>query len=168
MKRVLLILMLVGCFWSCDNGQKQPPVDLKAKKAQDNAICVKFRESQGLVVIPAKLNGVSIDMIFDSGCSGMQLSLHELQTLYKNGVFSEDDIIGTTFSQVADGSIVEDGVVVIRELEIGGEDGLILHNIRATVSLNENAPVLLGMDVISEVASVEIDNVHETINIRKK
>lgn len=168
MKKALFLLMLFGCFWSCDNGQKQPPVDLKSKKSQDNTICVKFRESHGLAVIPAKLNGVSIDMIFDSGCSGMQLSLHELQTLYKNGAFSEDDIIGTTFSQVADGSIVEDGVVIIRELAIGGEDGLVLHNLRATVSLNEISPVLLGMDVISEVASVEIDNVHETLNIRKK
>ena len=47
-----------------------------------------------------------MSMIYDTGCSGVHLSLNELQTLFKNGKFSEDDIIGSNYSQIADGSIV--------------------------------------------------------------
>lgn len=108
-----------------------------------------------------------MSMIYDTGCSGVHLSLNELQTLFKNGKFSEDDIIGSNYSQIADGSIVENGLINLREVEIGGEDGLVLHNVEATVALNQNAPILLGNDVLDELASVKVDNVNKTINFTR-
>ena len=80
---------------------------------------------------------------------------------------SEDDIIGSNYSQIADGSIVENGLINLREVEIGGEDGLVLHNVEATVALNQNAPILLGNDVLDELASVKVDNVNKTINFTR-
>ena len=42
-----------------------------------------------------------------------------------------------------------------------------LHNVEATVALNQNAPILLGNDVLDELASVKVDNVNKTINFTR-
>lgn len=126
---------------------KSPPVDLSGLNSVTD-ISIPYTELNGVKTIPVKLNGITMSMIYDTGCSGVHLSLNELQTLFKNGKFSEDDIIGLNYSQIADGSIVENGLINLREVEIGGEDGLVLHNVEATVALNQNAPILLGNDVL--------------------
>lgn len=152
---------------ACTNGQKNTPVNLKGTK-NENVVRIEYSELGGVKTIPIKVNGVSMDAIYDPGCSGMHMSLHELQTLLKNGKFNENDIVGFSGSQIADGSIVPNAVYQIREIEIGGKDGFKLFNIETTVSLNQEAPVLLGNAVFNQVASVEVDNINETINFTLK
>ena len=54
------------------------------------------------------MNGqFTVKMILDSGCSGTLISIAEAKYLYEKGCFTQDDILGTTQSQIADGSIVE-------------------------------------------------------------
>ena len=108
-----------------------------------------------------------MNMIYDTGCSGLHLSLLELKTLYKNGKFSSDDIIGSSYSQIASGEIVENGTIIIKEVEIGGEEGIVLHNVEATVALNQEAPILLGNGVLDKLASIKVDNVNKTINFTR-
>ena len=122
----------------------------------------------GVKVIPVKINGITMNMIYDTGCSGLHLSLNEVQTLAKNGKLEAGDILDADYSRIADGSIVENGAINIKEIEIGGKEGLILRNIRASVALNQEAPILLGNTVLDELASVEVDNVAKTINFIKK
>lgn len=151
---------------SCNSGIKKPPIDL-TKTEIKKEVSLPYTEFNGLKTIPVKINGLSMDMIYDSGCSGVQLSLLELQTLYKNGKFSEYDFMGTSANQIADGSVVENSVIIIREIEIGGKDGIVLNNVEASVSPNLGAPVLLGNDVLDKVASVEVDNVHKLIKFSR-
>lgn len=148
---------------ACTNGNKQTPINLKDKE-EKNVIKVEYSELGGVKTIPIKINGVSMDAIYDSGCSGMHMSLHELQTLLKNGKFNEYDIIGISESQIADGSVVPNAVYKIREIEIGGKGGIKVENVETTISLNQEAPILLGNAVFNEVALIEVDNVNETIN----
>lgn len=165
---VMMILSLITLTLptSCGKKASTPPYDLGDKRSEK--ITIPYKERDGVKTIPVKLNGVTVDMIYDTGCSGLHLSLHELQTLYKNGQLDNVDFLGTTPSQIADGSIVENGVINIRRLEIGEEDGLILENVMASVSPNQVAPVLLGNTVLDELASVEVDNLNKTINFIKK
>lgn len=107
-------------------------------------------------------------MIFDPGCSVTQLSMNEIITLYKNGVFTDGDIIGTTYSQIADGSVVENAVIRLKTVEIGGENGILLKNIDATISMNQDAPILLGNGVLDKVCSYTVDNRNKKIIFRKK
>ena len=77
-----------------------------------------------------------------------------------------DQLAGRFFNaygEPIDGGPIPEG----REVEIGGEDGLVLHNVEATVALNQNAPILLGNDVLDELASVKVDNVNKTINFTR-
>lgn len=153
---LLSVVMLGVLFSSCDNKQKKPPVDLKEKEQVElnGEVSVPYSELGGVKTIPVKLNGVSMDMIFDTGCSGMSISLNELLTMQKNGKFSESDVVGITEATIADGSVVEKGLINLHEVEIGGKDGIILHNVQASVALNQIAPILLGNGVIDAVASV--------------
>lgn len=166
-KKILIVLAcviaIIIVYKITEDTTINPPVDL-SMSTEDNAIKVKYTDMNGVKRIPIKVNGVSIDAIYDTGCSGMHMSLQELQTLCKNGQFDESDVIGVSYSQIANGDIVQNSVIRIREVEIGGENGIIISNIECTISLNENAPVLIGESVFRELASVEVDNIEETIN----
>jgi len=166
-KNFIWAFCLIFSLISCNSGTKKPPVDLSKVKAKKEVISIPYREINGVKTIPVKLNGVSMDMIYDTGCSGVHMSLLELQTLYKNGKFSQSDVIGTSMSQIADGSVVQNGVIILREIEIGGEDGIVLPNVEASVSLNQEAPILLGNGALDKVAAVEVDNVKKTINFKR-
>lgn len=172
MKSIFNIIMLTLCavLISCGNPKPQKtPVQLPSqggKRSERSIIKVPYTEMGNVKVIPVKLNGQPMNMIFDTGCSGIHISLHELQTLWKNGQFEESDIIGSSYSQIADGSIVENGLIVLRSVAI--TDQLVLQNVEATVALNQDAPLLLGNNVLNEYASIEIDNVSETINFKKR
>lgn len=130
-------------------------------------VSVPFTEKGGVKYIEVKLNGViGIDMILDSGCSITSISKDEAQYLYSKGVLSKDDFIGTKESVIADGSIVEDMVVNIRELVIG--DVIKCKNIEAMVSSNSQVPLLLGNEVLDRVTSYTVDNENKKINFLLK
>ena len=82
----------------------------------------------------------------------------------KQGKFSENDVLGTSYSSIADGSIVENGIILIHTLHL--TDELELTNVRAQVALNQDAPVLIGREVFNQISSkVEVDNINNTLNI---
>lgn len=130
---------------------------------EENVISVPFKERGGVKLVEVKINGeFSVDMILDSGCSGTLISIAEAKYLYEKGAFTADDILGTTQSQIADGSIVENMVINLRELEIGGQ--IFCPNVTATVSANTQAPLLLGNEVLNRTASYSVDNENKVIN----
>ena len=167
-RRILLIIIpLILAFTSCKTKDNKPPYQLDNQKS--DVISIKYEEMGGVKVIPVKINGITLSMIFDTGCSGIHMSLNELSLLAKNGVFTEDDIIGSQYSSIADGSIVENGVINIKEIVIGdSENGIVLRNKEASVSNNLTAPILLGNEVLDELATIEVDNINKTINFYKK
>ena len=98
-------------------------------------VTVPFTEEGGVKFIDVTINQkFTVKMFLDSGCSGTLISIAEAKYLYEKGCFTEDDILGTTHSQIADGSIVENMVINLRELVIGGK--ISCSNVTATVSAN--------------------------------
>ena len=158
-------------FIGCDNqtSTNTSPIKLPSqggKRSARSTIKVPYVERSNVKVITVKLNDVSMDMIFDTGASGVHISLHELQTLLKNGQFSEADCIGTSLSQIADGSVVENGLIILRKVAI--TEDVVLTDIEASVALNQEAPLLLGNNVLDEFSSIEIDNENKTINFKRR
>lgn len=162
--------IIIFTICACENKANRPPVNLNQndKVKIDKKIEVPYSELGGVKTIPVKLNGVSMDMIFDTGCSGMSISLNEILTMQKNGKLSKSDVIGVSESTIADGSIIKEGLINLREVEIGGKNGIVLHNIEANVALNQIAPILLGNGVLDAVASVEMDNVNKIIIFKRR
>lgn len=163
------------CFFllsSCGGKKKHSVyIDIDADIPNGELTEVPYRETGGVKFVHVKVNGVGWDMIFDTGCSGTLLSLSEARYLAEKGLLVEDDILGTTHSQIADGSIVENMVVNLRKVSIIANEGVTIdcYNVPATVSNNIEAPLLLGNEVLDEVAyDYTIDNTRNVISFNVK
>lgn len=131
----------------------------------DEEVVIPFEEQSGVKLIDVTVNRqFTVKMILDSGCSGTLISIAEAKYLYEKGCFTQDDILGTTKSQIADGSIVENMVINLRELVIGNQ--ISCSNVIATVSANAQAPLLLGNEVLNRAPSYSVDNENKVIKFK--
>ena len=154
MKTVLFLTICI-LLLSCAKEKKRPVYYSEVPLQEES---VPFTDSDE-VVIPfrkVKINGLACDMIFDTGCSLTLISLSEAAALYQKGELLEEDFKGTSRSQIADGSVVDNMVVNLREIIL--DDKIICRDVTATVSNNIHAPLLLGNEVLNRLATITIDN----------
>ena len=111
-------------------------------------------EGNGVYTIPCKVNGMPLKFIFDTGATDVVISLSEALFMLKNGFLNQDDIVGTSYSQIANGQITENTKIILREIEI---DGLKLYNVTASVIHKMNAPLLLGQSAIQKLGKIQLD-----------
>lgn len=104
--------------------------------------------------LPGKVNGLELNFIFDTGASDVYLSMTEAIFMLKNGYLTKNDFTGVSYSQIANGDIVENTTVVLREVEIGG---IKLPNVTASISYNLDAPLLLGQSAIQKLGPIQLD-----------
>ena len=128
----------------------------------ENTIAVPFSEQGGVKLVDVTVNGeFTVPMILDSGCSTTLISIAEARYLYEKGCFSQEDFLGVAQSQISDGSIVENMVINLRQLVIGNK--IVCYNVKATVSNNAQAPLLLGNEVLDRAPSYSVDNVNKQV-----
>lgn len=175
MRRLFLIIISVVFLYSCGGGNESKRVAVFEETVDSTdgdefedfedcseVIAVPFKEESGVKTVEVKINDViGVNMIVDTGCSGILISLSEAKYLIDKGTLTKDDIIGTGRSQIADGSIVENDMVLLHKVTIGNK--LIAKDVVATVSSNMNVPLLLGNEVFDRVQSVSIDNRNKQI-----
>ncbi len=172
MKTVLYALMIVFLL-SCTQERKRPVyysddtnLEYQDITLSDKEISIPFREENGVKYIQVEVNGMPLEMIFDTGCSGTLLSLAEANYLYQKGKLAKEDLLGISKSQIADGSIVENMVVNLKEIVI--DDQIACPNVTATVSNNLNAPLLLGNEILNRLATITIDNDNNKLKFKLK
>jgi aspartyl protease family protein len=95
-----------------------------------------------------------MEFIFDTGASDIIMSLTEALFLYKQGKLSQDDFIGAQQYQIADGSIREGMVVVLRSVEIGNRK---LTGVQASIMDNMETPLLLGQSALAKFGEISIN-----------
>ena len=132
----------------------------------ENYAEIAYKEEGGVKYLPVKINGAQFKMIFDTGCSTNLISKLEFLYLQKQGLISEEDIVGIEPSLIADGSIVENIVVTLKEVVI--DDKIVFKNVKASVSDNISAPLLLGNEILNKVESYEINNNEQVIKFKLK
>ena len=113
-----------------------------------------MEEYGGVFRIPCKVNGAKMKLIFDTGAESVCLSMTMAEYLFDNDFISNEDIIGSGSSSVADGRIVDHVVINIKDIEI---QGIHLTNVKAVVIDGQNAPLLLGQSAIQKLGPVEIN-----------
>ena len=123
---------------------------------------IKMKRQSGVSIIPCKINGIDLELIFDTGASDVSISLNEAASMLKNGKLTKSDIIGTANYQNANGDITEGFVINIKEIEIAG---LKMTNIKASVVKNLDAPLLLGQTAIKKLGKIQIDLNNNTLTI---
>lgn len=125
-------------------------------------VSVPYKEKGGIKLIPVKVNGIAFEMVLDSGCSTALITVAEASYLYLKGRLSDEDFLGTAPSMVADGRIVENMVVNLKNVVIGDVIGC--EDVQATVVSNAEAPLLLGNEVLDRLASYSINNETKTVD----
>jgi len=115
---------------------------------------IKMKKEGGVYTTPCLVNGLRLRFIFDTGASNVSLSLSEAIFMLKNGYMDEGDLMGSSYSQIANGDIVENTTVNINELEIGG---IKLYNVEAIIIHELSAPLLLGQSAIQELGKIQLD-----------
>lgn len=167
-KTIALLSLIAIIFCACGGETKKPNVPFVESSSEYYAedVVVPFNDYDGVRTIQVKINNCSeFPMIFDTGCSGLTLSIAEVYVLAKQGCITADDIEGYGYSTIADGSIVQNMIINLHEIKIGD---LVCRNVKAGVSDNENAPLLLGNGVLNQVESFETDNLNKTIKFHIK
>lgn len=156
---ILMASSLLVFAISCGTRQKPSPrvnawdksESLKIGMNSDKVLVPFNRTASGLAEVQVSLNGVPFNMWWDTGASITCISALELQKLAKEGKITLDDVQGKAISRLADGSSTEEVVFNIKEIYIQGKDNkyLRLTDVSAIVSSNEEAPLLIGQNVIS-------------------
>lgn len=170
----LLLLLFAVLLLSCSSERKRPVYidysedyeETEEDTPGEDEIIIPYRNEGGLKMVQVTVNGVGFNMVFDTGCSNALISLAEATYLYQKGLLTDDDFLGVARSQIADGSVVENMVVNLKEVVIGGQ--ILCTDVQATVSNNVGAPLLLGNAVLDRVATIKIDNEKETLNFKLK
>ena len=122
---------------------------------------IQMESTNGVYRIACSVNGAKMKMIFDTGASNVSLSETMANFLYDNDYISKEDILGTSKTLTADGSIHDNVVINIKDIEVSG---LHLKNVQAVVISGQNAPLLLGQSAIQKLGSITIEGNRLIIN----
>lgn len=118
---------------------------------------IRMVKENGVYYVPIEVNGLNLRFIFDTGASSILLSSAEAMVMYRQGLISDDDILGSSQMQDASGGISTGVVVNLRTVKIGD---VMLHNVQAAVVDNIQAPLLLGQTALSKFGKVSLDYNH--------
>lgn len=122
---------------------------------------IQMQRENGIFKISCSVNGAKMKMIFDTGASAVSLSESMANFLYDNDYISKEDILGNAKTQTADGSIYDNVVINIKDIEISG---LHLKNVKALVISSQNAPLLLGQTAIQKLGRISLNGDKLIIN----
>ena len=123
---------------------------------------IPYKEMQGnTIMLPVKINGVGLDMIFDTGASSTCITVAEARYLYSKGLLSQNDILDVQSYQTADGNINVGLKVVLREVIIG--ESIRLSNVAALIVEDQQAPLLLGQSVLKKFREVSVDRENKVV-----
>lgn len=129
----------------------QQRVEIKVNP-EDNI--VQLESAKGSLVVPAVINGITVNLMIDPNDRGFIFSLAEAQKLLQTGAITKDDFVGDPTKILAEGSIADRAVFKIRELRIGPRTA---SNIEASVSHKLTEGVIIGESTISTLGRFKID-----------
>lgn len=127
-----------------------------AEQTEETISEVDFtRHIGGTFEVPCKINGLPLQMIFDTGASDVTISSVEANFMLKNRYLSDKDIRGKRYYQVATGELGAGVVITLREVVIGD---VLLKNVEASVVEDQRAPLLFGQSAMKRFGTITIDN----------
>lgn len=120
----------------------------------NNSNIIKMKKEDGVYKVHIYINGVRMEFIFDTGASTISISQTEAHFLIKQGTLTNDDIKGSANFFDANGDISVGRIINLREVKIGNK---VLHNVKASVVDNFDAPLLLGQSALKGFGKITID-----------
>ncbi|MBR4592976.1 MAG: tetratricopeptide repeat protein [Bacteroidaceae bacterium] len=121
------------------------------------------RRNGGTFEVPCQINGLPLQMIFDTGATDVTISSVEANFMLKNHYLNEKDIKGKRYYQIATGELSAGDIITLREVIIGD---VCLKDVNASVVKNQNAPLLIGQSALERFGAITIDNEHNKLIIK--
>lgn len=135
-----------------------------AEQTEETISEVAFtRHTGGTFEVPCQINGLPLQMIFDTGASDVTISSVEANFMLKNRYLSDKDIKGKRYYQVATGELSAGAVITLREIMIGDVK---LKDVEASVVNNQRAPLLFGQSAMERFGTITIDNENNKLIIK--
>ena len=135
-----------------------------AKQTEETVSEIAFtRHTGGTFEVPCQINGLPLQMIFDTGASDVTISSVEANFMLKNRYLSDKDIKGKRYYQVATGELSAGAVITLREVMIGD---VLLKNVEASVVGDQRAPLLFGQSAMERFGTITIDNEQNKLIIK--
>ncbi len=144
--------------WKAKFASTKPVANVGEKSANmiSGTYIIPFKPSGGgTYEVQSKINGLPLSMLFDTGASDISISQTEVDFMIKNGFLSDQDYIGTATYILANGEKEKSRTIMLKQVEIGG---LVLKNVRASVTKNRTAGMLFGQSALSRYGKITIDN----------
>lgn len=138
-------------------------IDMTAVKEEQITEVPITRKAGGTFNVDCSVNGLALNMIFDTGASDVSISKVEADFMLKNNYLSMSDIKGKQYYQTADGGLSEGTVITLKEVRIGDA---VLHNVDASVVKSQKAPLLLGESVLQKFGTFTVDNINSKLIIK--
>lgn len=177
-KLYVLLLTAIFFFYGCNNHQNvdyswdtmdeiEDVEDFEWTDTQpQDYIAIPYTEMYGnTIMLPVKINGVGLDMIFDTGASSTCITVAEAQYLFDKGRLSDNNILDVQAYQTADGNISVGLKIVLREIVIG--EIICVSNVEALVVEDQQAPLLLGQSVLRNFREVSVDRDNKVVKFYK-
>lgn len=140
-----------------------PLLNQKEIEKRNNAKTIQMTKNYGgTFTIACKVNDLPLNFVFDTGASDVSISMTEALFMFKNGYLNEKDITGTEYYSIANGEIQEGTTINLRKLEFGD---FVLYNVKASISNELKAPLLLGQSALSKLGKITIDYSEGTLTI---
>lgn len=121
------------------------------------------RHEGGTFEVPCQINGLQLQMIFDTGASDVTISSVEANFMLKNRYISGKDIKGKRYYQVATDELSAGTIITLREVMIGD---VLLKNVEASVVGDQRAPLLFGQSAMERLGIITIDNEQNKLIIK--
>ena len=146
-----------------ENYLKESELSVAEEREETVTEIAMKRKPGGTFEIPCDINGLPLQLIFDTGASDVTISSVEANFMLKNGYLSEKDVKGKKYYQIANGQISEGTVITLREVKVGDA---VLKNVDASVVKSQKAPLLLGQSAMERFGTITIDNINNMLYIK--
>ena len=120
---------------------------------KDSTHSVSLEHKDGCYYVMTKVNGIPMKMTLDTGASVLTLSIVEYEFLKKQNLLG-NNAVEEGECAIANGETVKCYFTKISELTIGN---ITIDNVDCTIMPQQNAPLLLGMNVLKKFGNFSID-----------
>ena len=130
----------------------------------DNVLKYTVTPKTGFITAPSIINGYTVQFTFDSKLAP-QISVEEALKLLSTGAIGKEDFLGNPDEILADGTIANRAILVIKELTIAN---VTVNNVEFMVNSNLGYPLIIGNSILSLFGEYTIDSAQQQIIFRKK
>lgn len=121
-----------------------------------------MEHKHGVYYLPCEINSLKLKFVFDTGASDCSISLAEAIFMLKNGYLNESDLLGSTYSRIANGEVVEGTKIILKTVKIGDKT---IYGVQASIVHSLSAPLLLGQSAIKQLGKFQFDYATSSLTI---